>query len=56
MVSLPREKAEGHFGWLAAFAGWDVPATSAKTRAELGWNPTGPGLLADLENMRNFPA
>jgi nucleoside-diphosphate-sugar epimerase len=52
VVSLTPEEAPGHFGWLAAFVGWDVPASSAQTREKLGWNPTGPTLLTDLENMR----
>lgn len=46
----PEEAAE-HFGWLALFAGLDMPASSAVTRQELGWNPTGPDLLTDLRNM-----
>ncbi|MFN7997620.1 MAG: SDR family oxidoreductase [Bryobacteraceae bacterium] len=54
VVSIAPEEAAGHFGWLAAFVGWDVPASSAQTREKLGWNPTGPGLLSDLENMRYF--
>lgn len=52
VVSIPPEEAAGHFGWLAAFVGWDVPASSAQTREKLGWNPTGPSLLTDLGNMR----
>jgi nucleoside-diphosphate-sugar epimerase len=52
VVSLPPEDAAGHFGWLGAFAGWDIPASSARTREQLGWNPTGPGLISDLQNMR----
>ena len=55
VVSLSVEKAATHFGWLAAFAGVDVPASSAQTQAILGWYPTGPGLIADLESMRYFP-
>jgi len=55
-VSLTPEEAAGHFGWLAEFARRDLPATSARTRKELGWNPAGPGLLADLEQMRYFTA
>src|ERR1700712_5055214 len=51
VVSLSAEQAAGHFGWLAPFAGMDLPASSAQTRARLGWHPTGPGLIADLERM-----
>jgi nucleoside-diphosphate-sugar epimerase len=56
VVSIAPEEAAKHFGWLGAFAGWDIPASSAYTRQKLGWNPTGPGLITDLENMRYFPA
>jgi nucleoside-diphosphate-sugar epimerase len=52
VVSLSPEEAGGHFGWLAMFAGLDMPASSAKTREKLGWKPTGPGLITDLANMR----
>jgi nucleoside-diphosphate-sugar epimerase len=51
VVSLSPEKANAHFGWLAMFAGHSVPASSAQTREQLGWQPTGPGLIADLERM-----
>lgn len=54
VVSLSPEEAQGHFGWLAMFAGFDMPASSAKTREKLGWNPAGPRLITDLENMRYF--
>jgi hypothetical protein len=50
--SLSPEEAQAHFGWLAMFAGLDMPASSFETRKRLGWNPTGPGLIADLEQMR----
>lgn len=52
VVSLSQEEAQAHFGWLAMFAGFDMPASSAQTRQRLGWRPTGPGLIADLEQMR----
>ena len=52
VVSLSTEEAQAHFGWLSVFAGNDVAASGAKTRKKLGWNPTGPGLIADLERMR----
>ena len=50
-VSLSPEKAAAHFGWLAMFAGADLVASSEKTRKNLGWNPKGPGLIADLQGM-----
>ncbi len=52
VVSLSPEQAQAHFGWLRVFAGSDLAASSAQTRKKLGWNPTGPGLLADLDRMR----
>ncbi|WP_066827563.1 SDR family oxidoreductase [Sphingomonas mali] len=51
VISLTPEEAPAHFGWLAMFAGLDLPASSAKTRELLGWTPTGPGLLDDLRRM-----
>jgi nucleoside-diphosphate-sugar epimerase len=51
VVSLSPEKAAAHFGWLAMFAGADLVASSEKTRKNLGWDPTGPGLIADLQQM-----
>jgi nucleoside-diphosphate-sugar epimerase len=52
VASIAPQEATAHFGWLAAFAGWDIPASSTQTRHNLGWNPNGPTLLTDLENMR----
>jgi nucleoside-diphosphate-sugar epimerase len=54
VVSISPEEAPAHFGWLAMFAGFDVPASSAQTQQRLGWRPTGPGLIEDLNNMRYF--
>jgi len=53
-VSIPPEKAGEHFGWFAHFAGLDMPASSEWTRKTLGWEPTGPGLIEDLTNMKYF--
>jgi nucleoside-diphosphate-sugar epimerase len=53
-VSIPPEKAGEHFGWFAHFAALDMPATSEWTRKTLGWEPTGPGLIEDLTNMKYF--
>ncbi len=49
VVSKSREEAAGHFGWMAHFFGIDGPASSAQTQQQLGWRPTQPGLIADLE-------
>lgn len=49
--SLSAEEAAAHFGWLAMFIGKDLMASSSQTRQKLGWNPAGPGLIADLEQM-----
>ncbi|WP_313899238.1 hypothetical protein [Methylobacterium sp. E-016] len=43
------EAAAEHFGWLAACADADMPASSTLTRAWLGWHPEGRDLIAGLE-------
>jgi nucleoside-diphosphate-sugar epimerase len=55
VVSVSPEEAAAHFGWLAMFVGLDMPASSAGTRKVLGWRPTGPGLITDLEQMDYSP-
>ena len=54
VVSKTREEAAGHFGWIARFAGMDMPASSARTRSALGWQPEQPGLIADLDQPGYF--
>ena len=50
-TSVPASEAGAHFGWLGAFIGLDMPASSAWTRQTLGWEPTGPALLEDMKRM-----
>jgi len=50
--SISQEEAAAYFGFLAEFAGWDLTASSDKTRKELGWSTSGPTLIEDLSNMR----
>lgn len=50
-VSITAEEAPAHFGFLSMFAGRDVPTSSRLTQERLGWSPTGPGLVADLEPL-----
>ncbi|WP_413783406.1 hypothetical protein [Mycolicibacterium obuense] len=51
-LDLPVQSvAEGTFGPFGAIFALDQPARSEITRATLGWAPTHPGLLEDLENL-----
>ncbi|QEN12554.1 SDR family oxidoreductase [Mycolicibacterium sp. ELW1] len=49
VTSVPAENAMDHFGWIAGFFSLDMPAGSAVTRERFGWQPTGIGLLEDME-------
>jgi nucleoside-diphosphate-sugar epimerase len=51
VVSLTGDEVAAHFGWMAMFAGLDMPASNAITRKKLGWEPVGPGLIADLDRL-----
>ncbi|MEV0401729.1 SDR family oxidoreductase [Actinoallomurus sp. NPDC050550] len=54
LVAVSPEDAGEHFTWLAGFVGLDSPASSALTRELLGWQPTGPGLIDDLDKGHYF--
>ena len=54
VVSIDPDAASDHFGWIGAFFGLDVPASSALTRERTGWEPTQPGLIADLAEGHYF--
>jgi len=56
VVAMSPEKAAAHFGWLAPFAALDLAASSTQTQRQLGWHPSGPGLIADLEQMQYLAA
>jgi nucleoside-diphosphate-sugar epimerase len=51
VISISPEEAPDYFGWWGRFAGADLLASSAITRKKFGWNPTGPALISDLEQM-----
>jgi nucleoside-diphosphate-sugar epimerase len=53
--AAPDEVAK-RFGFLAPFLGADNPASSALTHSRLGWEPTGPSLLDDLQHGNYFTA
>ena len=54
VVSKSPEEAANHFGFLGFFVGVDSPASSAQTRERLGWRPTHPGLIHDIEHASEF--
>jgi nucleoside-diphosphate-sugar epimerase len=54
VTSISQEQAQKHFGFFGFFVGRDSPVSSERTQEQLGWKPTGPGLLTDLKNMRYF--
>lgn len=54
VVSVSPEEAAEHFGWIGAFFALDAPASSKLTQERLGWKPTHPGLIEDLEAGHYF--
>lgn len=56
-VSIPADvlMLPGYFGFLANLVTLDLPASNAITRQVLGWEPSQPSLLADLDNGHYFP-
>jgi nucleoside-diphosphate-sugar epimerase len=56
VVSVAAQDAAEHFGWLGRFLALDAPASNELTRELLGWEPTHPGLIEDLEQGHYFRA
>jgi nucleoside-diphosphate-sugar epimerase len=54
VVSVSPDDAAEHFSWLASFLAMDSPASNTLTRQLLGWEPTHPGLIADLDEGHYF--
>jgi nucleoside-diphosphate-sugar epimerase len=54
VVSKSAEETAEHFGFLGHFLSVDIPASSALTQKLLGWRPTQPGLISDLDHVRYF--
>ncbi len=51
-ASISEDEATEHFGWLIKFAGRELTASGKLTQERLNWTPKGPGLIADLQNMK----
>jgi nucleoside-diphosphate-sugar epimerase len=54
VLAISPEDEDEHFGWLAGFLAPDSPASSTLTREQLGWQPTHPGLIEDLDEGHYF--
>jgi hypothetical protein len=54
--SIPADRLEQHFGFLAQVIVLDGPVTTLTTRKTLGWAPTHPGLLEDFDKGDYFTA
>jgi nucleoside-diphosphate-sugar epimerase len=54
VAAITQEQAESQFGVLAPFISMDNPASGELTRELLGWKPTRPGLIEDLEDGHYF--
>jgi nucleoside-diphosphate-sugar epimerase len=48
VTSIAPDDVQDHFGWIGTFFSMDLAATSTMTRELLGWTPTGPTLIEDL--------
>ncbi len=48
------KEATRALGWFGPFIAVDNPVSSAQTQSNLGWSPTGPTLLADLDRDSYF--
>ncbi len=47
--SIAADDVQDHFGWMGAFFAMEMSASSDATRELLGWTPTGPTLVEDLD-------
>ena len=56
LTSLAPDQASDHFGFLGAFVMLDNPTSNRQTRELLGWQPTHPGLIEDLDQGHYFAA
>jgi nucleoside-diphosphate-sugar epimerase len=52
--SVTQEEAPKYLGFLAHFAALDAPVSNYATRAVLGWEPTRPGWVQDLQADHYF--
>lgn len=49
VTSIAPDDVQEHFGWIGGFFAMELSAKSTATQELLGWTPTGPSLLEDIE-------
>lgn len=49
VVAVPTDRVGEHFGWIGGFFSSDMAASSTATQRLLGWTPTGPTLIDDID-------
>jgi len=54
VVSKSGDEAAAHFTWMTHFFGANDPVSNELTKQRLGWEPTHPGLIEDMETGTYF--
>jgi nucleoside-diphosphate-sugar epimerase len=49
VAPIAADRVAEHFGWIGGFFAMDLAASSAATQQLLGWTPTGPTLVEDID-------
>jgi nucleoside-diphosphate-sugar epimerase len=56
VTSVAPDEAVEHFGFIGSFFAMNMAASSEQTRKLLGWEPTGPTLIEDIDAGAYFPS
>jgi nucleoside-diphosphate-sugar epimerase len=56
VASIAPEDVQDHFGWIGPIFALDILASSTRTQELLGWTPSGPSLVEDLDAGHYFRA
>ena len=49
VAAIPADRVQEHFGWIGGFFSGDMAGSSVATQRLLGWTPTGPTLVDDID-------
>ena len=56
VAAIPADRVQEHFGWIGGFFSGDMAGSSVATQRLLGWTPTGPTLVDDIDGGAYRPA